>query len=709
MKALLRPLGLLLLLTLITALVLWVQEPPAPVPARAPATVFSTERAMAHVRQLASVPHPPGTVEHDQTRDYLVATLTELGFTTVVQKTVAQREEGDGVLRLASVENVIAERRGSASTGTLLLAAHYDSHLTGPGAGDDAAGVAAVLEAARALGKGSSKNTLRILITDAEEFGLLGARGYVDNQSEKTPTLVLNFEARGGGGQVFMFETSSGNEPLIREFSAAAPYPHASSLMYALYKTLPNDTDLTIFKAAGMAGLNFAFVGRWPHYHSALDTPENLDPRSLQHHGEYALALTRRFLDTDLLELTRPAQGDAIYFDLLGRVMVFYPMVLTWPLTVLGGLLFLMMLWRYRKEATARTSFLIGFGLAGGTLILGGLVGAAFGVVVQPFRSGVPNRDPYGARAFELALLLLTLALLVLAWGKVLKRFEGRTLALGTLTWWLLALLATTAKLPGATYLFFWPLLFALLALTSDRPFLAAVPALVLFAPVWHSLTLLLGFSLPPLLGILVAFGLLPLLPTLRLLVQPRVLAPTAVLLLGGLIAFGVGALQKGPKVSTLTYLVDLDTAKAQWLSLLPPNDWTRPLLGEKPEKDDWREVPVFTASVPTIPVPELTATYDKNTLTLTVPPRTLELHLQASTALKGLQWEGKPLPARSHLIWFAPPEKLSFSLPALAGATLTIEAATLGIPAPPRPTGFIPASVDTLTDCTVVRRTLKL
>ena len=709
MKALLRPLGLLLLLTLITALVLWVQEPPAPVPASAPATVFSAERALAHVRQVAAAPHPPGTLEHEQARNYLVSTLTELGFTTAVQKTVAQRVEDDGALRLASVENIVAERRGSASTGTLLLAAHYDSHLTGPGAGDDAAGVAALLEAARALGKGPSKNTLRILITDAEEFGLLGAQGYVDNQGDKTPTLVLNFEARGGGGQVFMFETSNGNAPLIREFSAAAPYPHASSLMYALYKTLPNDTDLTVFKAAGMAGLNFAFVGRWPHYHSALDTPENLDPRSLQHHGEYALALTRRFLEADLTELTRPAQGDAIYFDLLGRLMLHYPMVLAWPLTILLTLFFAGLVWRYRQEKEALSGFATGFALAGGTLVTGGFVGAAFGFLVQPFRLGVPNRDPYGARGFELALLLITLALLVLEWGKVLKRFEGRYLTLGGLLWWLLALLATTAKLPGATYLFLWPLLFALFALTSDRPFLAAVPALVLFAPVWHSLTLLLGFSLPPLLGILVAFGLLPLLPTLRLVVRPLVLAPVAALLLGGLLAFGAGATQKGPKVSTLTYLVDLDTGQAQWLSLLPPNDCTRPLLGEKPEKDDWREVPVFTASAPTLPVPELTATYDKTTLTLTVPPRTLELHIQASTALKGLQWESKPLPARSHLIWFAPPEKLTFSLPALTGATLTIEAATLGIPAPPRPTGLIPASVDTLTDCTVVRRTLKL
>ena len=176
MKTLQRPLGVLALLTLITAFVLWMQEPPTPVAASAPTDVFSAERAMAHVREIARAPHPPGTPEHDRVRDYLVAEFQKLGFTTTVQKRVAHRTERDGDLRLASVENIIAEKPGSAPTGTLLLAAHYDSHFSGPGAGDDAAGVAALLEAMRALGSTPHKNTLRILITDAEEFGLLGAQ-----------------------------------------------------------------------------------------------------------------------------------------------------------------------------------------------------------------------------------------------------------------------------------------------------------------------------------------------------------------------------------------------------------------------------------------------------------------------------------------------------------------------------------------------------
>src|SRR5690606_4622401 len=57
------------------------------------------------------------------------------------------------------------------------LMAHYDTVPTSPGAADDSAGVAAVLESVRALrARGSADRTLVVLLTDAEEIGLDGAR-----------------------------------------------------------------------------------------------------------------------------------------------------------------------------------------------------------------------------------------------------------------------------------------------------------------------------------------------------------------------------------------------------------------------------------------------------------------------------------------------------------------------------------------------------
>ena len=92
--------------------------------------------------------------------------------------------------------------------------------------------------------------------------------------------MALNFEARGSGGPVLMFETSNGNARLIQEFAQSAPYPAANSLLYEIYRLLPNDTDLSIFKQAKMRGLNFAFIEEPTHYHTQLDSIANIDERS---------------------------------------------------------------------------------------------------------------------------------------------------------------------------------------------------------------------------------------------------------------------------------------------------------------------------------------------------------------------------------------------------------------------------------------------
>lgn len=98
---------------------------------------------------------------------------------------------------------------------------------------------------------------------------LLGAKAFVDaHPTAKEVKVALNFEARGNGGPSIMFETSPDNGWLIGAFAQAAPYPIANSLSEEIYGRLPNDTDLTVFKDAGIAGLNFAYlkgINSYPH------------------------------------------------------------------------------------------------------------------------------------------------------------------------------------------------------------------------------------------------------------------------------------------------------------------------------------------------------------------------------------------------------------------------------------------------------------
>ena len=315
----------LFLVEVVGCLAIGLLQPPAPVPEDAPLDEFSSARAWRHVEAIARSPHPVGSAEHDAVLHYLEGALVASGVPLPGE--VQSGEVGGTPLR-----NLAARIPGTRGDRAVLLVAHYDSAPGAPGAADDAAGVAAILETARALRhRPPIQNDVIILFTDGEEPGLLGARLFVEKHPwARDVGLVLNFEARGNCGPSILFETSEGNGRLIREAAEAAPRLVASSLAYAVYKRMPNDTDLTVFKRAGMPGLNFAFIGGLPAYHTALDTPANLDERSLQHHGSYALSLATRFGNLDLRQL---GDRDAVYFDVAGRLFLHYPGHLSGPFT----------------------------------------------------------------------------------------------------------------------------------------------------------------------------------------------------------------------------------------------------------------------------------------------------------------------------------------------------------------------------------------
>src|SRR5215467_3339763 len=91
-----------------------VSRPPIAVPASAPLTVFSAERAMNHVRAIAQRPHPVGSAEHDRVRDYLIAQLKILGLEPQVQNATGV---GTRYADAGRVQNILARLPGRQSGG----------------------------------------------------------------------------------------------------------------------------------------------------------------------------------------------------------------------------------------------------------------------------------------------------------------------------------------------------------------------------------------------------------------------------------------------------------------------------------------------------------------------------------------------------------------------------------------------------------------
>ncbi len=319
MRAVRLPAALLALLAL-AALSAWRSAPPTPRGADAPETEFSAARAVEVLERLLAdeAPRTPGSAAHAAFRERLLAEVRRLGLKPETDEGFACAPHGS----CARLVNVLAELPGTGPGPAVLLTAHTDSVGAGTGASDDASGVAVLLEAARALLAAPRRNPVLLLFDDGEEDGLLGAELFVRSSRARTIGAVVNLEARGTSGPSLLFETSAENAWLVRRAVSRLPRPVTSSLFAFVYDRLPNDTDLTVYKREGLAGLNLAFLGSAARYHTREDSLANLSRASLQHHGENALALVRALAETDLRE---PPTGRAVFFSVAGAFVVAWP------------------------------------------------------------------------------------------------------------------------------------------------------------------------------------------------------------------------------------------------------------------------------------------------------------------------------------------------------------------------------------------------
>lgn len=588
----------------------WVDgRAPGPAPADAPAGEFSADRALRTVGELAREPRPTGSPAADRVRDELVDRLSTAGLSTRLHSSTGADSQ-DGRMSAGPVENVVATLPGTDPTGAVVLAAHYDSVAGGPGAADDMSSVAAILEAVRALQTGPPlRNDLVVLITDAEEAGLLGAQAWVGDELGPRPSVVVNFEARGVSGPSLMFQTSPGNAGLVRAFAEAVPHPVGDSSLVEAYRLLENDTDLTRVLDAGRPGLNFAFIEEPVEYHTTGDAPENLSAASVQGHGEAALGLARVLGDRDLAPLDpavsgAPAQDDATYFRFAGALVV-YPGWLVWPVAGTGLLAVAGALLLGRRSGLLTVPRVLG--AAAGVLVTAAAgVAATAGLwqLLIVLRPSYADTGPFLHRPGIVQLAAVALAVTVTAlWYLIVRRWAGRAgAAAGAALVVALLGVVTAGTVPGASFLFALPATGAGLGLAAallwrHRPVaataaatLGAVPGAVLLVPLGWDLFTLSGISdgIPVAAQVLVLALLTVVLVPARpgtaadgrsgagrgWLVPAGALVAAAVLAATGLVLDRPGPGR--PQASHLSFLQDTDTGAARWVSTdTAPAAWT--------------------------------------------------------------------------------------------------------------------------------------
>ncbi len=353
----------------------------------APAELFSAGRALATLREGGQLePRPGGSAAHARFRERLVEELRKLRLEVEVQEALGRGPNG----RVGLVRNVVARQFAGAGERSVLIAAHYDSVGSSPGAADDAVGCASLLEIAHALaGAAPLEREVIYLFSDAEEAGLIGAETFAAQHPWAARVgAVVNLEARGLGGPSVVFQVGGG-APSVAALSRVSTPVRSSSLAEFVYKLMPNDTDYSVFASRKVSGFNLAFLdGLWA-YHTPGDALDALDPRSVQHQGTLALELVRgltRVRDTPWDE------SRVVFTDVFGRVL-YWPQ---WVALVLGAAALAL---AHRRARSASSSVLRAIAAAGPAV--GAAAGAAVLVVWGAFEllARIHASPDAGARA----------------------------------------------------------------------------------------------------------------------------------------------------------------------------------------------------------------------------------------------------------------------------------------------------------------------
>jgi hypothetical protein len=577
--------------------------PPAVVPASAPVTEFSAERAIENLKVIAREPHPTGSIANARVRDYIVEQTRSLGLNPELQKSVSTTSWNiaGAPYSAGTVRNVIARLPGTKSTGALLLMAHYDSVATGPGASDNGSGVATLLETLRALRSGTPlRNDVIFAFTDGEEDGGLGAQAFVDEYSfAKLVSVALVIDSGGscGRGPLAVESQHQQNGWLVREMAEALRRPFAASISDDFRGAMSYGDDLNLYPK-GIEAIYSGINSCPTTYHTMKDDLEKLDVRSVQDLGNSSLPLARHF---GSLDLKHASEGKVVYFTFFDRLF-FYPVTWVLPLTlfilaILAGILIL----GFRRGRFTTRGLIFSFLLwLAALLVSGGLVALLWWALQGLHLVNKSFLSAYNATPYGVGFVALTTAIAsgLFVWFR--QKFVAANLAAGAFLLCIVPMILTCFFAPNASFQFTLSLAAALLSMGLDlalkRPdswllrfagLLCAVPALFLFPLfIGYSVTTVDGKIEDMIILVILTMVLLALLtPQLDVLTTHGkwLLPGTCALLASGFILSG--ALRSGydaehPKPDTISYWLDTDTGKASWISFdEKPDDWTSQFL----------------------------------------------------------------------------------------------------------------------------------
>jgi len=225
--------------------------------------------------------------------------------------------------------NVVASKRGVAHENeTIIVCAHYDSIsefdpvASAPGANDNAAGVAVVMEVAYVLGVFSLNRTVIFIAFSSEELSLQGSMNWVTNNTEilKSTIGIICLDGVARGKTIAVMFTLEASDSLARYVVNTARKLGYENFYERQVGAVGSDSDS--FEMKGVRAVRF-WDWDTTFIHTPDDTLETLDVNCIKQVADVACVATYR-LATEPLDgvLTSIGRGASEGFLILVGAVV---------------------------------------------------------------------------------------------------------------------------------------------------------------------------------------------------------------------------------------------------------------------------------------------------------------------------------------------------------------------------------------------------
>lgn len=304
----------------------------APEPRDSSEMSFSGNRANKHWKKLvADVPHRHmSSIYYNKSYDYVLERIKSYQSkcnsksvykVAIDEQTgiIRQSKLGRVVNELKDVRNIIVTLRPEGNDLLpVMISGHIDSKHHGPGAYDDGASIACMLEVMETLCESSKpvRYPVMLMFDGVEELGLQGARLFLEKKVNITA--FLNIESLGPGLPLIFAQKGNGTTSVINALK---------SVKGSIFTTITDDvtklgfitstSDAVLFRENGIPGGELLFSGNPTKYHTSKDS---IGPSShLQLLGDLLIGFLQNF-DGNNLNDNMAAQG-------------VYPFILTMSIT----------------------------------------------------------------------------------------------------------------------------------------------------------------------------------------------------------------------------------------------------------------------------------------------------------------------------------------------------------------------------------------